>query len=60
MCIQKLLKDPNIIDQIKHFTETLISIANKTIVKTSTSNKPRTPWFNNYCRTAICLRKAAL
>ena len=41
MCKQKLLKDPNIIDQIKHFTEILISIANETIPKTSTSSKHR-------------------
>ena len=34
LCKQKLLQDPNIIDQTKHFTKTLISIANKTIAKT--------------------------
>ena len=33
MCKQTLLKDPNIIDQTEHFTETLISIANETITK---------------------------
>ena len=60
MCKQKLLKDPNIIDQTKHFTETLISIANETIVKTSASNKHSTPWFNDDCRRAIRLRMAAL
>ena len=37
MCKQKLLKDPNIIDQTKHFTETLISIGNETIAKTAAS-----------------------
>ena len=60
MCKQKLLKDPNIIDQKKHFTETLISIPNETIAKTSASNKHSTPWFNDDCRTVICLHKAAL
>ena len=60
MCKQELLKDPNIIDQTKHFTETLISIANETIAKTSASNKHSTPWFNDDCITAIRQRKAAL
>ena len=62
MCKQKLLNDPNIIDRTKYFTETLISIANKTIAKTSASKKKKkdiTPWFNDDCRTAICLYKAA-
>ena len=61
MCKQKLLKS----DQTKHFTETLISIANETITnetiaKTSASNKHSTPWFNDDCRNAIRLLKAAL
>ena len=55
-----MLKDPNIIDQTKHFIETLISIANETIAKTSASNKHSTPWFNDDCRTAISVCKAAL
>ena len=59
MCKQKLFKDPHTIDQIKHFTETLISIANETTAKTSTSNKYSTPWLNDDCRTAIRLCKAA-
>ena len=59
-CKQKLLKDPNIIDHTKHFTETFISIANETIAETSNSNKHRTPWFNDDCRIAIYLCKAAL
>ena len=42
---QKLLKDLNIIDQTKHFTETLILIA-----KASASNKHSTPWFNDAYR----------
>ena len=33
--------------------ETLISIANESIAKTSTSNKHNTPWFNDDCRKAI-------
>ena len=60
MCKQKLLKDPNIIDQTKHFTENLISIVNEAIVKTSTSNKLSTSWFNDDCSIAIHLSMAAL
>ena len=60
MCKQKLLKDLHIIDKAKRFIETLISIANETIAKTSVSNKHSTPWFNDDCRTAIPLRKATL
>ena len=59
MCKQKLLKDTEIIDQTKHFTEIFILIANETIAKTSASNKHKTPWFNDNCRTVNCLRKAA-
>ena len=54
---QKLLQDPNIIDQTKHFTKILISIANKTIATTSASIKHNTPWFNDDCRTVIRQRK---
>ena len=59
-CKQKLLKDPYIIDPTKHFTETLISIANETIAKISALNQHSTPWLNEDCRTAIRLRNAAL
>ena len=57
---QKLFQDPNTTDQTKYFMDTLISIANECITKTSTSNKHKTPWFNNDCRKAIRLCKAAL
>ena len=57
---QKLFLDPNTTDQKKYFTDTLISIANECITKTSTSNKHKTPWFNDDCRKAIHLFKAAL
>ena len=60
LCEQKLFQDPNTTNQTKYFMETLISIANKCIAKISTSNKHNTPWFNDDCRKAICLRKAAL
>ena len=53
-------KDPIITDQTKYFTETLISIANESKAKTSTSNKHNTSWFNDESRKAIRLRKAAL
>ena len=57
---QKLFQDTNTTDQTKYFTERLISIANESIVKTPTSNKHNTPWFNDDYRKAIRLRKAAL
>ena len=60
LCEQKLLQDPNTVDQTKYFTETLIPIENKCIAQTSISNKHNTLWFNDDCRNAICLRKAAL
>ena len=60
LCKQKLFQDPNTSDQIKYFTETLISIANKSISKTSTPNNHNTPWFNDNCWKAIYLRKVAL
>ena len=57
---KKLFVDPNPTDQTKYFTDTLISIANECIRKTSTSNKHKTPSFNDYCRKAIRQSKAAL
>ena len=53
LCNTKLVQDPNRTILIKHFTETLIAIANKTILKNSLSNKHNTPWFNNGCKIAI-------
>ena len=38
----------------------LIEIANKTIPKTSPTNKRNTPWFNDECRVVIQQRNAAL
>ena len=43
LCKQKLFQDPNTKEQTKYFTEILISIANESIAKTSTSNKHNTP-----------------
>ena len=60
LCKHKFFLDPNIIDQTKYFTDTLISIANECTTKTSTSNKHKTPWFNDDYRKAIHLSKAAL
>ena len=60
LCNSKLIQNLDNTDLIKHFTETLISIANLTIPKTSPSNSRNTPWFNNECKTAIQLRNAAL
>ena len=48
-----LVQDPNSTVLIKHFTETLIAIANETILKTSPSNRCHTLWFNNECKIAI-------
>ena len=53
LCNTKLVQDPNCTVLIKHFTETLITIANETIPKSSPSNKHNTPWFNNDCKIAI-------
>jgi len=48
-------------DPILFFTNTLISIANNTIPKTSTkNNKPNKPWINDDCKQAINERKSAL
>ena len=45
---------------IDHFTETFIEIANKTIPKTSPTNKCNTPWFNDEFRMIIQQRNAVL
>ena len=48
-------------DSILFFTNTLISIANNSIPKTSTKNtKPNKPWINDKCKRAIKERKSAL
>ena len=60
LCNTKLVQDPNCTVLIKHFIETLIAIANKTILKNSPSNKHNTPWFNNDCKIAIREWNAAL
>ena len=53
LCNRKRVQDPNSTVLIKHFTETLIAIANETIPKTS--NRCNTPWFNNGCKIVIRL-----
>ena len=57
---RRLVQDPKSIVLIKHFTETLITIANETIPKTPLSNRRNTPWLNNECKIAIRLWNAAL
>ena len=56
----RLAQDQSFSDPIKHFTQTLIVIANETIPKTSPSNRRNTHWLNNECKIAIRLRNAAL
>ena len=60
LCDGELIPNPNNAESIKHFTETLIEIANKTIPKTSPTNRRNTPWFNDECRGVIQQRNAAL
>ena len=43
LCDRELVQNPNNTCMIDHFTETLIEIANKTITKTSPTNKRNTP-----------------
>ena len=57
---RELVQNPNNTCMIDYFTETLIEIANKTIPKTSPTNKRNTPWFNDECRMVIQQRNAAL
>ena len=47
-------------DIVEHFTETLIEIAKECVPKNSTTNKRSRPWFDNKCREAIRLQRAAL
>ena len=49
LCNRRLVQDPNSTVLIKHFTETVIAIANETKPKTSPSNRCNSPWFNNEC-----------
>ena len=60
LCNRRLIRDPNSTVLIKHFTGTLIIIANETILKTSLSNRRDTSWFNNKCKIAIRKRNAGL
>ena len=60
LCNRKLVQNPNSTVLIKHFTETLITLANEAIPKTSPSNRHNTPWFNNECKIAIRLQKTTL
>ena len=45
---------------VELFTETLIEIAKECVPKSSTPNKCSRSWFDNECRKAIRLRRAAL
>ena len=45
---------------VEHFTDTLIKIAKECVPKNSSTNKRSRPWFDNECRKAIRLRRAAL
>ena len=47
-------------DIVEHFTEALIEIAKECIPRNSTPNKCNRPCFDNECRKAIRLRRAAL
>ena len=62
LCISQLIPENNINDEdhINYFTKTLFDIATKCIPKTSTSTTNKKPWFNDECKKAIRLRKAAL
>ena len=44
---------------IPDFSNALFEIAEKTIPKSSTSSKPRKPWFDDECKQAIKSRKKA-
>ena len=44
-------------DPINDFSNTLLEIAEKTIPKSSTSSKPRKPWFVDECKKAVKERK---
>ena len=61
-CILKLKSDANdtVEDNITYFSNTLISIAEESIPKTSSNKKHNKSWFNDDCKTAIRSRKAAL
>ena len=61
-CILKLKSDANdtVDDNITYFSNTLISIAEESIPKTSSNKKHNKSWFNDDCKTAIRSRKAAL
>jgi hypothetical protein len=62
MCRERLQTEMirNATDPILKFNETVISIADETIPKTSTNPKhPSKPWFNDDCKDAIKNRKKA-
>ena len=60
LCDRELVQNPNNTCMIDHFTEALIEIANKTIPKTSPTNKRNTPRFNDNCRVVIQQQNAVL
>ena len=55
LCTRRLIQDQNNTVLIKHFTETLIAIANETLPWFN-----NTPWFNNERKITIRLRNTAL
>lgn len=59
-CQEKLTHMETDSDPVEYFTDRLIKIAEDCIPKNSTPNKRNRPWFNNECRKAIRLRRAAL
>ena len=58
LCSKELIEDK--IQTMEHYTQTLISIATKSIPKSSPSGKKNKPWFNSECKEIIKQRKAAL
>lgn len=47
-------------DLTTFFTETLLTIANESILKMSPSIKKSKPWFDTECRKAVKIRRATL
>ena len=63
LCISEITQEgfEGIDDSVQQFSSILINIASKAIPKSSTESKRlRRPWFNNDCKKAIRLRRAAL
>ena len=62
LCLTTLIPESNTDQEepIIHFTNTLISIANKTIPKTTVSPKHNKPWFTEQCKNMIREHQATL